>query len=162
MAQEDFFLILPGVVGESQDHEFKEKIHLTSFSMGVSNAGAGGLNTGSGASRAAVQDIHCTKAMDFSSSNLFISCCGGKAFPTAKLIARRSGGDNPETYLTYELTDAFISSYSASAAEGGGIAQESFSLNFAKITMTYFQQADTGGTKKSNPKTYDVRANKIA
>jgi type VI secretion system secreted protein Hcp len=159
MAQEDYFLDLDGVTGESQDDKYKNKIHVSSFSFGVSNAGTGGINTGSGAGKCNVQDLHLTKIMDSSSPNLFIGCCTGKHFPTATLIVRRAG-ETPQVYLTYKLTEVYISSHTVSGAEGGGIAQESVSLNFSKVEMTYFQQADKGGTQKSVPKTYDVKANK--
>jgi type VI secretion system secreted protein Hcp len=161
MAQEDYFLDLEGVEGESQDDAFKNKIHMTSFSFGVTNAGTGGINTGSGAGRCSMQDLHFTKVMDKASPNLFIGCCTGKHFTKATITVRRAGSEEkPQTYLTYDLTEVFISSYSTSGAEGGGIAQESVSLNFSKVKMTYFAQNAQGGGTTAIPKTYDIKANK--
>ena len=48
MAQEDYFLKIDGITGESQDDKHKDEIHVSSFSFGVSNAGTGGSNLGSG------------------------------------------------------------------------------------------------------------------
>ena len=161
MAQADYFLDLDGVDGESQDDDskMKNKIHCHSFSFGVSNAGTGGINLGSGASKSNVQDLHLTKVMDKSSPNLWIGCCNGKHFTKATFYARRAG-ENPQVYLKYELTEVFISSYATSGAEGGGIAQESFSLNFSKVKMSYYvQNADGTGTTEI-PKTWDIKANK--
>ena len=46
MAQEDFFLKIDGVKGESQDEKHKDEIHCHSFSFGVTNTGTGGSNLG--------------------------------------------------------------------------------------------------------------------
>ena len=159
MAQEDYFLNIDGIKGESQDDKHKDKIHISSFSFGVTNTGTGGSNLGSGGGRSNVQDIHVTKTMDSSSPNLFIACCTGKHFPTATLTVRRAG-ETPQIYLTYKLTEVYVSSHSVSGAEGGGIAQESLSLNFSKIEMAYTPQNADGSAGAKNTKTFDAKANK--
>jgi type VI secretion system secreted protein Hcp len=159
MAQEDYFLKIDGIDGESQDDVHKSEIHVSSFSFGVTNAGTGGSNLGSGGGRANVQDLHFTKTVDQSSPNLFLACATGKHFDTATLTVRRAG-ENPQEYLTYGLTEVFVSSISTSGHEGGGIAQESCSLNFSKVTLTYTPQNPDGSPGAANPKTYDVKANK--
>ena len=159
MAQEDFFLKIEGVEGESQDAEHEGQIHLSSFSFGVTNSGTGGSNMGSGASRSNVQDVHVTKHADKSSPNLFLACATGKHFNKATLYVRRAG-ENPVDYLNYEMTEVFVSSFTQSGHEGGGIAQESFSLNFSKIKFTYWPQKNDGSKGTENAKTYDVKANK--
>ncbi len=159
MAQEDYFLDIESVKGESQDAVFKEKIHVSSFSFGVTNTGTGGSNLGSGGGRSNVQDLHCTKVTDSASPNLFLGCCTGKHFPTATLSVRRAG-ENPQVYLVYKLTEVYISSHTVSGHEGGGIAQESVSLNFSKVEMTYTPQTAQGGSGAKNTKTYSVKENK--
>ena len=159
MAQEDYFLKIDGITGESQDDKHKDEIHVSSFSFGVTNAGTGGTNLGSGGGRANVQDLHFTKVVDQSSPNLFIACATGKHFDTATVTVRRAG-ENPQEYLVYDLTEVFVSSISTSGHEGGGIAQESCSLNFSKVTMTYTPQNPDGSPGAANPKTFDLKANK--
>ena len=77
MAQEDYFLKIDGVKGESQDDKHKDEIHVSSFTFGVTNAGTGGSNLGSGGGRSSVQDMHFTKTVDASSPNLFLGCATG-------------------------------------------------------------------------------------
>jgi len=161
MAQEDYFLEIDGVKGESQDDKFKEKIHVNSFSFGVTNTGTGGSNLGSGGGRSNIQDLHVTKVTDASSPNLFIGCATGKHFPTATLSVRRAG-ETPQIYLVYKMTEVYISSHTTSGHEGGGIAQESLSLNFSKVEMSYTPQDATGASGAKNTKTYDVKANKAS
>jgi type VI secretion system secreted protein Hcp len=159
MAQEDYFLKIDGIAGESQDDKHKDEIHVSSFSFGVSNAGTGGSNLGSGGGRANVQDLHFTKVVDQASPNLFLACATGKHFDTATVTVRRAG-ETPQEYLVYDLEEVFVSSISTSGHEGGGIAQESCSLNFSKVTMTYTPQNPDGSPGAANPKTFDVKANK--
>ncbi len=159
MAQADFFLKLDGIQGESQDDKHKNEIQLASFNVGVTNAGAGGANLGSGASRSNLQDMHFTKQTDSSSPNLFLACCTGRHIPTATITIRKAG-ENPLEYLVYKLTEVFVSSHNASGQQGGGIAQESFSLNFSKVEMTYTPQNADGTSGAKIIKTYDVKANK--
>ena len=159
MAQEDYFLKIEGVKGESQDDKHKDEIHVSSFSFGVTNSGTGGSNLGSGGGRSNVQDMHFTKVVDASSPNLFIGCATGKHFPNALVTVRRAG-EKPQEYLTYKLTEVYISSITTSGHEGGGIAQESVSLNFSKVEVNYTPQNADGTPGAKNTKTYDVKANK--
>ena len=106
-----------------------------------------------------MQDMHFTKVVDQASPNLFIACATGKHFDSATMTVRRAG-ETPQEYLTYELTEVFVSSISTSGHEGGGIAQESVSLNFSKVKMTYTPQNPDGSPGAANPKTFDVKANK--
>jgi type VI secretion system secreted protein Hcp len=159
MAQEDYFLKIDGIKGESQDDKHKDEIHVSSFSFGVTNTGTGGSNLGSGGSRSNVQDMHFTKVVDQASPNLFLACATGKHFDNATVTVRRAGED-PQEYLIYKITEVFVSSISTSAHEGGGIAQESVSLNFSKVELSYTPQNADGTPGAVNTKSYDLKANK--
>ncbi len=74
----------------------------------------------------------------------------------------RRAGEKPQEYLTYELTEVYVSSMTTSGHEGGGIAQESVSLNFSKVKVTYTPQNADGSPGAKNEKTYDVKANKAS
>src|SRR5579883_2371077 len=156
MAQADFFLKIDGVEGESQDDKHPNEIQILSFSFG-----SGAVGTGSGSSKVNVQDAHFTKYVDKSLPNLFGACCSGKHFPTATVTIRKAGED-PMEYLVYKLSEVFVSSITTSGHEGGGIAQESVSLNFSKIEMKYWPQKPEGGQGAVVPKTYDLKANKVS
>jgi type VI secretion system secreted protein Hcp len=124
MGQTDFFLKIDGFDGE---------IQLTSFSFGVSNAGAGG----SGAGKSNGQAMHLTKLVDNSSPNLFQACATGKHIDDATVSIRKAGGA-PVQYL---LSNVVVASYNVTGHDGGGVARESITLNFSKIKMTYNLQA---------------------
>jgi type VI secretion system secreted protein Hcp len=160
MAQ-DIFLKLEGVEGESQDSKHKGWIDIHSFSLGLSNMGAGHAGGGSGAGKAEISDMSVSKQVDKSSAALYKFCFQGKHISKGSLVFRKAGGDNPIEYLKYDMNEVFITSVQTSDSAGGGIANESLSLNFSKIKMTYKMQADTGAEAASPDVEIDVKQHKI-
>jgi type VI secretion system secreted protein Hcp len=105
--------------------------------------------------------MHFTKLADKSSPNLFVACCNGKHFPTATVTVRKAG-EKPHEYLVYKLTEVLVSSFQTSGHGGGGIAQESLSLNFSKIEMAYAPQNADGTPGAKIVKTYDIQKNLVS
>jgi type VI secretion system secreted protein Hcp len=158
----DMFLDLDGVKGESKDKEFKDKIDIFSFSLGISNAGAGHYGGGSGAGKAQITDVSIGKLVDKSTATLYKFCYQGKHIATGKIHVRKAAGDSPLEYLEYDMDEVFITSVQTSDSAGGGIANESIALNFSKIKMTYKMQADTGGDEASPEVTINVKENTVS
>ena len=73
------------------------------------------------------------------------------------MTVRKAGGDNPVEYLVYDMDEVFITNVSTSGSDGGGIATESVSLNFAKMTVTYTEQNADGSAGAATPKWYSVK-----
>jgi type VI secretion system secreted protein Hcp len=161
MAAADFFLKIDGIQGESEDKTHKDEIQILSFSWGVSNSGSGAFGSGSGSGKASVSDISLQKYVDKSTPNLWKYCFLGKTVGDAIITVRKAGGDSPVEYLVYNLTEVFISSVQDSGSEGGGIAMESISLNFAKVEITYTIQSADGTAGASTPVTINVKANEV-
>ncbi len=157
MATPDIYLKLDSVKGEAKDQKHPDWIEVMSFSFSVSNQGSGSIGKGSGASRASLSDLCVTKYVDVSSPSLFLFCCVGKSFSTATLTVRKAGGENPVEYLKYDMEEVFISSVSTSGSDGGGIATETASLNFAKMKVTYTEQNPDGTPGADTPKWYSVK-----
>ena len=163
MALGDMFLKLDGISGEAKDDTHKDQIDISSFSWGTSNAGSGGSQGGSGTGKVSLSDIHISKVADKSSMNLFDYCCRGKHIPKGWLYVRKAGGDaNAKDYETIELDEVFVSSWSQSASDGGGLPAESLSLNFSKIKFDYKMQNADGSLAAGSPKTWDVKLNKAS
>ncbi len=157
MAVADMYLKLAGVEGEAKDEKHTNEIEIMSFSFGVSNQGSGAIGVGSGASKARVNDLTVSKYVDKASPGLFQNCCIGKSFATATLTVRKAGGDSPVNYLVYDMDEVFITNVSTSGSDGGGIATETVSLNFAKMTVTYTEQNADGSAGAATPKWYSVK-----
>jgi type VI secretion system secreted protein Hcp len=162
MAAGDMFLKIAGIDGESEDKTHKNEIQILSFSWGVSNQGAGAFGSGSGSGKASVTDISIQKHVDKSSPNLWKYCFSGKTVGDADITVRKAGGDSPVEYLKYKLTEVFVSSVQDSGADGGGIAMESLSLNFAKVEITYTVQGADGTAGASTPVTLNVKENSVS
>jgi type VI secretion system secreted protein Hcp len=143
MAKGDNFLKLEGIDGESGDEKYKNHIEILSFHLGGSNTGSFSSATGGGTSKVNLMDVQFTKIIDKSSPNLFGVLTQGKHIDKATIFIRKAGGDQ-KTYTTITLTPCLVSSYNISGHEGGGMPQESFSLNFDKIEFDYKPQDDKG------------------
>src|SRR5579872_2979904 len=161
MAKGDMFLKLEGIEGESNDEIKKNHIEIQSFSFGGSQSGSFNTATGGGTSKANLQDVHFTKQIDKSSPNLFGILTNGKHIDKATITVRKAGGD-PKDYLTITLTPCFVSSYNISGHDGGGMPQESFSLNYDKIEFEYKTQDDKSNLGASIKKSYETSKNKAA
>jgi len=161
MADSDFFLKIDGIEGDSQDDKHKNEIHISSISMGATNAGSGGKNQGSGTGKAQVHDIHITKEVDKSTPNIFVNCVSGKHHKTATITAR-SAGEKPHEYLKITLEEVFISGYQLHASGGKGHPKESFSLNFATVEQEHKIQKADGTAGAANKKKFDVKQHKAA
>ncbi len=160
MATGDMFLEFSGkgsFKGESQDKDFIEQIQILSFSWSASNQGTGGFGTGSGASKVAFSDISITKIAD-KSSPLFAQSCAAGVHIDKAIIHVREAGDEPKEYMTIELNEVFISSWSQGASDGGGKPQESANLNFSKYTLKYRPQKADGTLEAGSPIGWDLKA----
>jgi type VI secretion system secreted protein Hcp len=64
-------------------------------------------------------------------------------------------------YETIDLVEVFISSWSQSHSDGGGLPTESVSLNFSRIEFDYKMQNADGSLGASTKKGWDLKSNKI-
>ena len=158
MAAADIFLTIkgPDIQGESLDKVHQNMIEVLSFSWGQANLGTAGTGGGAGAGAVAKQDLTITKYVDKSSNVLAQGCAAGVHYTSATLYVRKSGGD-PLDYLQYDLGGVvFISGYNVSGHGGDGVVpQETVSLNFTTLMITYNQQAATGAGAGAAPLGYD-------
>lgn len=154
----DMFLKLGDIKGESQDKTHKEEIDVLAWSWGVSNAGSFHTGGGGGAGKANVQDLSFTKYIDLASTDIFLATCNGKHLPEATLVVRKAG-ETPLEYLTIKMSDVLITSYQTGGSGGEDRLTENVSLNFAKVQLTYKEQAAKGAQAKAPTVSWDVAAN---
>ena len=162
MAAYDVFLKLDNVTGESTSKGFEKWIHIDAYSSGFSNPGSTQVGGGGGAGKVSCQDFGLSKQFDRSSIDLFKGVTTGKHFQKAEIDLVRTGrGDSPGggVFLKYEMQDVLVTSLSDSGASGGdNTPDESFSLNFAKLTVTYYVQ-DNKGNSTPLPASWDCAKN---
>ena len=133
---------------------FKEWIELNSFQFGVSRAvssGAGGATRES--SSPSISEIVVTKYFDKSSAKLYQDALAGTFDTKVQIKMTATTKMGVDTFLTYELTDCGVSSYSQSS--GGDAPTESLSLNYTKIMVTPTPLDKSGQVKKGDVVSYD-------
>ena len=132
--------------GDSVVDGHEKWITIQSLQFGVGRAIT---TSGGGADREtsnpSFSEVTLTKSTDIASADLFMQAVCGKSLGKAELHFIQTGGADKkqQVYLKIELTDAIVSSYSASS--GGERPSESISLNFTQISG---DNVTTGTAKK--------------
>lgn len=145
-----------GIKGESTQIGFEDHIAASSLQWGVGR-GIGAFTSGiRETSRPSFSEVVFTKTLDISSNDIIGAMVKGKSLGLVKISFVRDDGADGFNYLTYELSDVLISSYSASS--GGETPSESVSLNFAKIKTVYKKLASDHSDSGENEFEYDLKA----
>jgi type VI secretion system secreted protein Hcp len=155
----DIVLKVDGIEGESRIDKHKGEIDIESFSWGETNAALAPGGTGAGTGKVSMQDFHFSAQFSKASPVLFVSCASGKHFPTATLYVLRAG-DEQQEFLTWTLSDVMISSYQTGGSEGADLSpMDAFSLNFAKIVVSYKEQNADGRLGEEITAGWDLKKN---
>ena len=157
MAQQDYFLKIDGIQGESQDSKHKDEIELASFSWGLTNVPS---HAGGGGGRADFHDFYFTAHTSKASPLLFLSCASGKHIKEANLSVRRAGGGKggQMEYLKIKLSDVLITSFQE-AAGGGDAPAESVGIAFARLELEYSPAHPGGAAAGSFKSGWDLAKN---
>ena len=145
--------------GDVHTDGYKNWIELHSFQYGLSRA----ITSGSGGkaregSVPSISEIVVTKNNDASSGKLYHNAVAGVFDTKVEIKMTTTTKNKVETYLTYELKECGISSYSLST--GGDRPVESLSLNFTYITVKPTQPDKSGQIKTGDITGYDLLAMK--
>lgn len=140
-AQVDYFLKLADIPGESLDSTHKDWIDIMSWSWGLSNPSASSATGGAGAGKVRFHDLVITKLVDKASPQLLLACASGKHIKTAKVVARKAGGEHD--YLIYTFQNLLCSSDKISGS-GTNFPTEEITLNFSQVHVEYHQQNADG------------------
>ena len=153
------FLKLDGIEGESTDEGHQNEIKLTSFSFTAFNSSS--YNNASktvSKGQANMGDIAGTMEVDKTSVSLFKACASGKVIPKGVISFQSNVGDDKKIdFLKYELDNVVVNTYNFSASS---MADESFSLTYAKIKQIYDQRDEKGTSKGKVEGFFDVLQNK--
>ena len=156
------YLKIEGVRGNVTDPGHENWIEIGSFSFGVGRGIASsspGNQSNREASVPSFTEIRVDKVMDETSPILFQLATVGTAKRVEIHISETVAERNMVT-VRYTLTDVLISNYNVST--GGSRPQESLSLNFARIEMSFIPYNDKGETGSPVAAGYDlVLARKI-
>src|SRR5262245_25633737 len=139
--------------GEVTETKHKEWIACDSASFGVGRSTS--VEVGSGQEKRhrdqpTVSDMQVSRSYDSSSPLLFNESVVGKPAKVELHFTKPASGPDkePPLYLTYELRNCLITSYSVGGGAGG--VSESFALNFTAVNIEYipYDDTDTAGTPR--------------
>ena len=138
---------IPGV---TTTEGFKNQIELTSASFGSGRDM--GMSKRSSVNRGHAEphlsEISCTKAWDATASaKLLQDSIAGVGDHKVTISFTTTSKNVVLAYMTYELENVVISNYSVGSG-GDNQPNESFNLNYTKITVTTFEVKDGKATKK--------------
>lgn len=125
---------------------YPDKIIVNSFSHNAylpmaSDAG----NTERTLGRAVLSEMSFSKSSDLATTEMFKACTQGSKIGPAKLNIGRVENGVYMNFMTYVMDNAMISQMSCSG--GGGIPNDSFSINFTKIKADFTQQKTDSSAK---------------
>jgi type VI secretion system secreted protein Hcp len=130
---------------------FQEQIELDSCSFGAGRAMVMSKrgDTNRGHAEPNLSELDCTRAWDPVSSSLLLQdALAGVADHKVTISFTTTSKNVVLAYLTYELEEVVVSSYS-SGAGGDSHPSESFRLNYTKLTVTPYEVKDGKAVKKT-------------
>lgn len=157
----DMFLKITDIPGESRDDKHKQEIDIYSFSWALSQSGSASSGGGGGAGKSEFQDFSFAMPVSKASPKLFLACASGAHLSEATLTVRKAGATQVE-FLVYKLSDCIVSTYQEGADSGGDLPTDAFSLNFAKIEVSYKEQDLKGGLGAETKAGWDLKQSKSA
>jgi type VI secretion system secreted protein Hcp len=160
MATERWFLKLDGIMGESTDDVHKGEIDVQAWTWGVSQTRPSSAGGGGGAGKASFQDFHFVTRISKASPRLFLACATGTHIKQANLTGVRDVGKGKGIdFLKFKLRDVMVTNVQHGDSEGD-LPSEQFSLNFAKVDVSYFPQSPSGKLEPPVTAGFDLKANK--
>lgn len=135
------YMKIDGVHGSVGAGPHKGWIELDSAQLGINRhvTSPTGRGTNREAAVPAVSELIVTKSLDISSTQLYkLSLWGEGKKVTIDFVKTDKAGKEIAPYLSVELENTLISSYSVSGTGGSATSRpmESLALNFTKITYT--------------------------
>jgi type VI secretion system secreted protein Hcp len=181
----DFFLKLDGIQGESMDHAHGVEIEIDGWSFGVNDdEGAqlqdvrcvsGGRDNlpvfrsaelkrdmQSGIAMAGsvrVGDVRFSKRIDASSAPLLKASTTRQKIAKAVLTCRKASGGDGLEYLQIQLQDVMVASWRIVASEQTLLPLETFVLSYSRIEFTYQPQASAGTSEGKKHAGWDRKLN---
>lgn len=157
------YLKFGDVKGNVTADGYKDQIAVMSVHFGVSrnvSMEAGNLSNRE-STKPSMSEITITKLADNSVTAIFKEALTGSKGQDAKLSFVRTGTDKVEEYMTYELKNCIVSSYSISA-QGEEEPVENISLSFSEILVSY--KDHDASNKSGNPQrvSYNLKDAKAA
>ncbi|MFO1305425.1 MAG: type VI secretion system tube protein Hcp [Burkholderiales bacterium] len=151
------FLKCSGCTGESENKEYTNWTHCSSFSWGVSQPSSMERGGGGSAGLGTFADLVVTAMMDKAYPDILEKCASGDHLGKVELAGAKMGGNQWE-YMKITLEDVLVTSVSVSGSDGAEVIV-AFGFQGSKLTAEYSPQTAKGTKGATIPKKWDVKKN---
>ena len=158
-SQQDFYIKLEGIDGESKDSKHAKWVDVLQWGYGVSQTSSMHSGGGGGTGKASFNDLNFTHYIDRASPTLMKYCASGKHIPTVTVSCCKSGGGSQE-YMKVTLTDCIVTSVAPAGATNTPRVMERVGLSYAKIVVEVKEQNADGSMGATVEGQWDVKQNK--
>lgn len=152
----DIFLQLDSIPGSSVQAGFENTIAVSSFTVGQANK-VSGMATSRSAGKAEFATLDIVKNTDKASTQLALAAANGRIIPSATLTVTQSVDRGTAVVYTIVLNQVQVTSYKISGGESG--LDEAISLQYQKITWSYYDQEKGGRAKSPMTATWNTATN---
>ena len=158
-SQQDFYIQLEGIQGESQDSKHEDWIDILSFEYNVSQSSSMSSGGGSGVGRANFDALTFFHYVDRATPNLMQYCASGKVIPTAKISCCKVG-DGSQEYMKVTLSGCQITYAGPIGSTEDARIKEKVSISYEKIEVEVKEQNADGSMGAAVTGTWNVKENK--
>ncbi|HEY1931228.1 MAG TPA: type VI secretion system tube protein Hcp [Acetobacteraceae bacterium] len=154
------YMFYDGIDGPVTISGLEKSIELTSFRWGFEREGNKALDGSSSWARPpSVREVTVTKPSDKTTTMLIQKGLASDSAATVKFKFTSTAQTKIATYMAFELSGCIISNFAIAGSDG--IPEETLSLNFTKIVVT-FTPRDVGLTGSPTSTTYDLKQAKTS
>ncbi len=158
-SQQDFYLKLDGITGESKDANHKGWIDVLGWEYDVKQSSSMHSGGGGGVGKAKFGHLIATHYVDRSSPNLLKYSGSGKHFPTAILSCCRAGGGQQE-YMRITLSECMIAGVTIDARRDDPTTAEHIAIAYGDIRVEVREQNPDGSMGATVTGTWNVKENR--
>jgi type VI secretion system secreted protein Hcp len=152
-----YYLKIDDIEGEAMHSEHVGEMDITSFRWGESLPMATESRPGATAGRVAMENFFFSAPVSKASPKLMQSVADGSHFDEAVFTVRDTHRENQPVIMEVKLQDVIITSYHVSGISERPI--EDFSLDFGKITYTYYFLDEEGSGPEAIVGSWDLQKN---
>lgn len=157
------YVKLGNIKGNCTDAAFKDQLVFDSLNFSASRdykMDTTGTASNRGGGKASFSEITLTKAADSSAGELFNQVCTGFTAQKCTITFVRTDAGKSTPFMTYDLEDCVVSSYSISANAGDDAPHEVISLNFVKILVSFTDTTSKNAAGQKKVFGFNIAENK--
>ncbi|WP_416411224.1 Hcp family type VI secretion system effector [Pantoea sp. App145] len=155
----DIYLKVDGTTGESQDSNHKGWTDVLSFTWGAAQPGNMSVGGGGGAGKVAYRDLNIKALIDKSTPAILKYCSSGKHVDKVELSICKAGGNQVE-YSKITLEDVLVTQTDFNGVGQSDTIVVDYSFQAGKISMSYWEQGESGTKGAESKVSWDIKQNK--